>query len=361
MTAPHDLWIGTYPAQGSDAGSGEGVWRVRVEPDGTFGEPALAAVTPAPSFVALHPSGRTLYAVAEQGRGTVSAFPVLDDGGLGEPVTVGSGGDSPCHLLALDGVLWIANYMDGVAASIRVDPTTGAFVDDAVSADDPPAGSGPHADRQEGPHAHFCAAVGDDVLVVDLGLDVIRRYRGRRANGLAAEVPPGTGPRHLVARPDGALAVAGELDVRLHVLAPGDAAGADAAPASRAVEHGWAPSSSVPAALTAAPDGVLALPSHLTTTGDLLLLGVRGVDVLAAHRWTPSGEIEPLADTHLGAGAFPRHHEVVGEAADGRLLVVVARQGTNDLAAVLVDPATGKGEIVDTVALPTPPSCVVVA
>ncbi|ACZ31980.1 conserved hypothetical protein [Xylanimonas cellulosilytica DSM 15894] len=357
--APRALWIGTYPAPGSAAGSGEGVWHVEVDAGGRFGTARLVAETPAPSFLALHPSGRTLYAVAERADGAVAAFPLLDDGALGEPVTVASGGDSPCHLLALDDVLWVANYMDGVAAAVRLDPVTGSFAT-AEPVRHRGSGTGPRADRQEGPHAHFTASAGDDVLVVDLGADVIRRYPARLTGAplpvtSAATLPPGTGPRHLVGLPGGGIAVAGELDVALHVLTPsGDGT--------------WMPSSAVPAtAVTAAAasgaDG--SLPSHLTATGDLLLLGVRGADVLAAHRVVtgPDGGtvVAPLADIDLGAGAWPRHHAVLGEAADGRLLVVVAHQGTSDLAAVLVDAATGKGEVVDRLALPTPPACVLEA
>ncbi|QAY69184.1 lactonase family protein [Xylanimonas protaetiae] len=368
MTAPRDLWVGTYPAPDRAAGSGEGVWRVPVGADGTFGAPVLAAEAAAPSFVALHPSGRTLYAVAEDAPGAVSAYPVLDDGALGAPATIASGGSFPCHLLALPDMLWIANYGDGVAAAVPLDPATGAWAADAVSRF-PGRGAGPQEDRQEGPHAHFTAAVGGDALVVDLGADVLRRYPPQPTAGspaaLAATLPAGTGPRHLVALPGGALVVAGELDARLHVLVP-------AAPGT------WEPAASYPATVVDASSpehryrtGTLlhtadrSYPSHLTLTGDLLALGVRGADVLSLHRAVGDAgaapRLEHLADVPLGDGAWPRHHAVLGPVADGRLLVVVARQGTGDLAAVLVDPATGQGDVVDALPLPTPPACVLEA
>lgn len=354
MTTPaqHALWIGTYPAENAGGGTGEGVWGLTVTDEGRFGEPVLAVTTPVPSFVALHPSGRTLYAVDESSAGAVTAFAVVADGALADPVTIASGGDSPCHLLALDDVLWIANYMDGTAAAVPLVPATGAFAADAVTRH-PGQGSGPQADRQEGPHAHFAALVDGHVLVVDLGADVVRRYPlddGQAAGDTAAHLAPGTGPRHLVRLPSGALVVAGELDDALHVLAPaGD---------------GWAPASAVPASASAAPDGSASLPAHVTLTGDLVLLGVRGADVLAVHRVRETGgadTLEHLGDIPLGAGAWPRHHTVVGQAPDGRLLVVVANQGTHELASVLVDPVTGAGVVVDTLTFPTPPSCVLVS
>lgn len=345
------LWVGTYPAPGTEPGSGEGVWRVEVAADGTFSSPRLVAATPSPSFLALHPSGRTLYAVAEEMIGSVAAFPVVDDA-LGAPVRVASGGAAPCHLLARSDDLWIANYVDGVASTVPVDPVTGELTSAAPTCF-AGSGSGPRADRQEGSHAHSSVAAGDDVVVVDLGADTLRRYpagpgRPQGAPGAAATVPAGTGPRHVATLPDGSLVVVGELDVRLHVLTP--------------VAGGWESSSSAPATATVVDGEVL--PSHITVTGDLLLVGVRGADTLAVHRWAPGPDGTPtttlLAETALGAGAWPRHHEVVGVAADGRLVVVVARQGTSDLATVLVDATSGRGEIVASLTLPTPPACVVV-
>lgn len=346
------LWVGTYPAPGTEPGSGEGVWRVEVATDGTFSTPRLVAATPSPSFLALHPSGRTLYAVAEEMIGSVAAFPVVD-GALGAPVRVPSGGAAPCHLLARSDDLWIANYVDGVASTVPVDPVTGELTS-AVPTCFPGAGSGPRADRQEGPHAHSSVAAGDDVVVVDLGADTLRRYPAspgpsQGEPGTAAILPPGTGPRHVAALPGGSLAVVGELDVRLHVLVP--------------APGGWETSSSTPASASVVDREVL--PSHVTVTDDLLLVGIRGADTLAVHRWAVGTDGIPrttlLAEISLGAGAWPRHHEVVGEALDGRLVVVVARQGTSDLATVLVDRASGQGEIVATLSLPTPPACIVIS
>lgn len=359
------LWIGTSAAPGSEPGSGEGIWQVTVDAAGVFGEPRLVVETASPTFVALHPSGRTLYAVAETGEGSVVAFTISDGGAaLTGPVTVSSGGASPCHVLALADALWVANYADGVASVIPLDPRTGA-----VAADRPTSfegsGAGPVGDRQEGPHAHFTGVVREQVLVCDLGADVLRAYPADLAGAartktadLAASLPPGTGPRHFVDLPGGALVVAGELDGYLHVLVP---AGPDT----------WVPAGAAP---STAGDHDLRQLSHVTLTstaaGDLVLAGARGADVLAVHRVVPAAatagpavapSLKALADVPLGDGAWPRHHAVLGQGQDGRLLVVVARERTSDLAAVLVDPATGVGAVVGSLALPTPPMCVLEA
>lgn len=397
-TAPaaRTLWVGTYQRDGAVAGSGEGVWRVDVGPDGRFGTPHLATTLPAPSFLALHPSGRTLYAVGETDPGTLTALDVVDaadDPEAPRLVAAGSlasGGSFPCHVAAGPDAVWVANYGDGVAAVVPVDPATGAFRSDGVTAF-PHAGGGPRTDRQDGPHAHSVTpapaprgprgasgtgtgtgtGAGDSVLVADVGTDELRRYPAEpwkspsatldlalggspsaRASDVAAILPPGAGARHVAVLPDGVLVVVGELDARLHVLVPDGAR--------------WAHAGAYPATAATTPDGLRPAPSHVALAGDLLTVGVRGADLLAVHRVRPAAPagsaptLEHLADVPLGAGAWPRHHAVVADGGE-QALVVVANQGTSELAAVVLDRATGTGSVVGTLGLPTPPACVLEA
>jgi len=233
-SARTSLWIGTYPAAGagSPAGLGEGIWRVELDTaSGTFGAAELVAVTPSPSFVAAHPSGRVLYAVGELTAGTVTAFAVPEGSVPGQLVAldvVASGGADPCHLLLAPDArtLYVANYSSGTLGVLPLD-ADGLFTAEVRAARGPVqvlghAGSGPDASRQEGPHAHFVAIApgGQFVVVADLGTDDLRRYARDTATGLlsaagiAATLPPGTGPRHLVFAADGRTAyVVGELDV----------------------------------------------------------------------------------------------------------------------------------------------------
>ncbi|WP_159793874.1 lactonase family protein [Puerhibacterium puerhi] len=405
------LWIGTYQPEGASPGSGEGVWRVDVDlRTGAFGEPRLAVTLPAPSFLALHPSGRTLYAVGEDDPGTLTALEVLadaaPDAGAGDPATglavlgaVASGGSFPCHVLALDDEVWVANYGDGVAARLPVDPATGVPAAEGVTTFGH-EGSGPVTDRQEGPHAHFVlpARAGGDadgVLVSDLGTDELRRLPTGKAATAATSatgggpdarpdgplptvpLPAGTGPRHAV-RCAGHLVVVGELDGRAHVLAPR---------ADGGYEHlGSAPVMDLEATL---PQGTPVQPSHVsvsrTAPDEALYVGVRGPDVLAVLTVTPAGvEAGPgsvldgrrwahRADVPLGEGAWPRHHAVLdrgaareaagapGALAPHEDLVVVALQGTSELVSLRVDPRTGAGEVVHRLPMPTPPACVLEA
>ncbi|MGW8567346.1 lactonase family protein [Isoptericola sp. NPDC055881] len=351
------LWVGTYPEPGAAPGSGESIWRVELDrADGSVASAVATVAATSSSFLALHPSGRTLYAVGETPAGTLTAFRVEDADGaatLAPSGSIASGGDDPCHVLARRDVVWLANYGDGVAAAVPVDAATGDLAAEGVVTH-PGVGSGPVVERQAGPHAHFVAAAGDDVLVCDLGADVLRRYPATGADAgapaeVAAVLPPGTGPRHLVALADGSLVVVGELDARAHVLVrDGD---------------GWTSAGAVP--VSPAAEGGRDFPSHvsLSADGTRLHVGVRGADLLAVLRVHPAGDgaaprLEHLADVPLGEGAWPRHHAVLATDDDGTETVVVALQGRSELGTVRLDPATGTGEVVARHVLPTPPACV---
>ena len=347
------LWVGTYPTAGDAPGTGEGIWRVGVDPSGRFMSGVLAAPVTSPSFLALDPSRRTLLAVAETPSGGLTSFRVSDARTLTRVSSAPSGGSDPCHVVVAGAAGWVAGYGDGVAAIVPLagDGTLGtarAF---------PHAGSGPVAGRQDAPHAHFVHVWGDRVLVCDLGTDELRSYAldgtGSPGGEVAAVLPPGTGPRHLVELPDGTILLVGELDCRLHVLRP-------AAPGG--LEH----VGSVAITERTMPDGSPGYPSHITVAGDLVHVGVRGPDVLSVLRVrVATGErsgavghvaIENVHDVDLGAGAWPRHHAVL---ADGELVVVAAQNG-DELVSVRLDRASGVGAVTDRLALPAP-ACVLAA
>jgi 6-phosphogluconolactonase len=379
--ARRPLWIGTYPEAGADspAGRGEGIWRVTLDvAAGTLGDARLVATTPAPSFVAVRRAapggaGDVLYAVGETAPGTVSAFAIepgsdgaADDVTLRHLATVASGGDDPCHLLlAPDGrTLYVAKYSSGTLGVLPLD-ADGGFASAVLVVGGPVQvhghqGSGPDAERQDAPHAHFAmfAPGGGHVLVSDLGTDELRRYRVRadgllEADGIAATLPPGTGPRHAAVLPDGDhLVVVGELDVSVHVLAW------DAATASGTVVQ------SLPATRAAIrtderrSSGTNVLPAHVVVDGDLVHVSVRGADVLTTFAVTHDDgatRLEPVREVRV-PGEWPRHFAVLGgPAADA--WIVVADQVSGDLGVL---PAAGDGT--PTAVLPLPsPACVIEA
>lgn len=201
------MYAGTYTRQKSKGIYG---WRFHAA-DGTLQPLGLVAETSNPSFLAISPNGRFLYAANEDSRyegqptGTVSAFAI--DGPTGKLTALNkvvSKGAAPCHV-SLDPSgkwLFVANYGSGSIASFAVhqDGSLGeaaGFVQDA--------GSSVNRQRQSGPHAHSVVPSPDGhfLLSADLGLDEVLVYRPGADGTLApndppfAKVAPGSGPRHI--------------------------------------------------------------------------------------------------------------------------------------------------------------------
>lgn len=317
------LWVGTYPADGpGGVPSGEGVWRVDLDlATGTLtGWPA--APTPSPSFVALHPDGRRLYAVGEEPAGTVAVFAVTDGGDLEPRGRVTSAGEWPCHVLVHPSgrALYVTNYEDGSLAVLPLAPD-GDLAPEVLAAGRPlqvfPAvGSGPVADRQAGPHAHSSLLLGDHLLVADLGTDELRRFHVGpdgllEEAGVAHRFTPGTGPRHVAVGPGDHLYVVGELSATLHVLA-WDAATGEA----RELQV-------LPVCASPLRSGEHVYPAHPVVDAGRLLVSVRGPDVLAAFVVHDDGaRLEHERDVPVD-GSWPRHLAVV----DGWAVTAVQSSG----------------------------------
>jgi 6-phosphogluconolactonase len=207
-------YIGTYTRQNS-----KGIYAYRFRPaSGEITEIGLAAETESPSFLAVHPNQRFLYAANEvsnyegQKAGSISSFAIdAATGKLKLLNRVSSKGDGPCHV-ALDRTgKWLiaANYGGGSVAlfPVHADGSLGeasSFVQHT--------GSSANPQRQSEPHAHFASVTPDNrfVLVADLGLDEFLIYRLDRQKGALtpndppfAKVAAGSGPRHGAFRPDG--------------------------------------------------------------------------------------------------------------------------------------------------------------
>jgi 6-phosphogluconolactonase len=207
-------WIGTYTTDHQVSTGSPGIYGFQWDTEtGAFSGIHPVGETTNPSFLALHPSGRFLYAVNEDaapsGTDRVTAFAV------GDPVSskplrvlgsVSSGGSAPCHI-SIDSTgrwLFVANYLTG---SIGVFPiqSDGRLGESKQTIRQ--QGSGPVLGRQESAHAHEVVQSPDGrfLLSVDLGADAIFVYRFDAATGALtpnnpaeARLPAGYGPRHLV-------------------------------------------------------------------------------------------------------------------------------------------------------------------
>jgi len=211
---PMRVYIGTYTSAKS-----KGIYVSQFDPaTGRLGPAELAVQTGNPSFLAVHPSGRFLFAVGETSdfggkrEGAVRAFGVGEQSGrLTLLNQQSSGGAGPCHL-AVDHAgkcLLVANYGSG---SIAVLPILGNGNLAERSTTIQHQGSSVNPQRQAGPHAHFITPDLENrfALTCDLGLDQVLVYRlDPPKAALAANDPPfaavkpGSGPRHLAFHPSG--------------------------------------------------------------------------------------------------------------------------------------------------------------
>src|SRR5262249_32630288 len=131
----------------------------------------IAAETQDPSWVAVHPSGKFLYAVNEAGKNSmVSAFAIDSDSGkLTLLNQLPALGEDPCYL-SLDRTgkyVLIANYGSGNAGVFPIG-TDGKL--GAATANVRDEGKlGPNKERQDSPHAHWIEPSADNrsVYVAD--------------------------------------------------------------------------------------------------------------------------------------------------------------------------------------------------
>ena len=185
---------------------------------GELSAPELAVETGSPSFLAIHPSKKYLYAVGEMGTpgqkgGAVSAFRISQpDGRLTLINQVSSVGAGPCHIStdATGRMAMIANYGGGSVASYAI-ADNGALSEAKTFVQHEGASVDPK--RQKGPHAHSFNRSPDNRygFACDLGLDKVLIYQLDPAAGTMtrhghATVPPGSGPRHFAFHPGGKFA-----------------------------------------------------------------------------------------------------------------------------------------------------------
>lgn len=148
----------------------------------------------------------------------------IDADGEKKISSIQSEGAEPCHLTVdPDGRLLIAtNYTSSTLAIQRID--------DQGKFDGRPnllklSGGGPEIARQDDAHPHQAFFLGETLIVIDLGADLVREFEvdaDAPDDAILREfrstpVPPGTGPRHGVVLPDGRLAISGELGENLIV------------------------------------------------------------------------------------------------------------------------------------------------
>lgn len=318
-------YIGSFTAAG-----GLGITTAAVHPDtGALTPLHSTDLLPNPSYLAPSPDGRFLYAVSETPDGTAAAFALTPQGPRLLAPAVPVDGADPTHLTLADGHLVTANYSSGSVSTlpVRADGTlTGPATVLAHR------GSGPQADRQEGPHAH--AVLSDPggrwLLSVDLGTDSVRSCVLAPADGTLSvhaetRLRPGSGPRHLAFHPHRDRAyVLNELDPTVTVCRWDAAAGAlTPLGETRLLPDGNDDAGTFPSELVVSLDGRFAWAAN------------RGHDSLAVLAL--DGDTATLVTTVPCGGHWPR--DLVLHP-DGRHLYA-ANERSGDVTWFTVDPATG--------------------
>jgi 6-phosphogluconolactonase len=221
------VYFGTYTNEKS-----KGVYVSRLDlASGKVTPPELAAETPNPSYLAIHPSGDFLYAANEvrsfdgKDAGSVSAFAIDRQTGKLTPLNRESAvGRGPVYVVVdkTGHNLLVSNYGGG---SVAVLPIGADGMLKPASAFIQHTGSSVNPERQSAPRAHSINLdpANRFAYAADLGLDKVLIYRFDAAKGSLvandppfAAVAPGAGPRHFAFHPSGRFAyVINEINVTL--------------------------------------------------------------------------------------------------------------------------------------------------
>jgi 6-phosphogluconolactonase len=293
-----------------------------------------------PSFLAVDPSHRFLYAVNE-GSSEVASFTVAETGALTFSNRVPTGSDGPAHVSvdATGSYVFAANYGGGSVTVFHVE-ADGSLGD---SPDDYPTGDNAHY-AQVDPSNQF-------LFVPNLGSDTISQFRFDAATGALSENEPpavatasGAGPRHLAYHPGGGYAYAiNELGDTVVTYALDPVAGT------------LAPLQTSPTL----PDGAdgsqnYTAEIHVTPDGRFVYGSNRGHDSLVIYAVSEDTGLLTLVGHQPTGGSHPRSFSVH----PGGELLLVANRNSANVVAFAVDAASGMLTELATTAIDGAPSFV---
>ena len=331
------IFVGTYTPK---EGASRGIYSVRLDPDtGALSEPMLAAEAASPTFLALHPNGRVVYALSEadsfRGRpgGGATAFQIDPRAGKLSRLNAQSTGGIACAHLGLDPAaktLVLASYSGGQVTSFPL--ASDGQIGPRASAETMTGKLGPRQDRQDQPHPHSAtfSPDGRHVYVCDLGLDKIFCYRTEKS----ALVPAGTfataagaGPRHGKFSADGKFFyVINELDGTIATYACDPASGALTVKQTVSTLPDGFTGSNTCAEIRLHPNGLFVYGSN------------RGHDSLAVFARDPQDGTLTRIEIVPSGGGHPRNFAL---SPDGSWLVC-ANRDSNNLVVFQVDAVTGR-------------------
>jgi 6-phosphogluconolactonase len=347
------VYVGTY----TNGGKSQGIYRYRL--DLSSGKLTPIGVTSGiknPSFLAIHPDGKHLYAVSEVAEGgkptgAVTAFSLnAKTGELTALNHQSSEGGGPCHV-AVDRsgkCVLVANYGGGSIASLPL--ASDGSLESAASAIQH-EGSSIDPARQKEPHAHSINVSPDNrfAFAADLGLDKILVYKLDPATGKLAphnppfaKTPAGGGPRHFAFHPEGRFAyVCNEMKSSVTAFAY------DA-------ERGTLTELQTITTLPADKQGLAGNSTaeiQVHPSGKFLYCSNRGHDSLAIFQIDPATGKLTAAGYQSTLGRTPRNF---GIDPTGKY-ILACNQGSDTVAVFQVDQTTGAlSQVGEPIAVPVP-------
>jgi 6-phosphogluconolactonase len=339
----HRLFIGTYTK-----GKSRGIYSLALDrASGALSAPEVAAEAPNPTFLALSPNRRLLYAVCAND-GWASSFGIDSQARLTPIQQAGAGKDpTPCHISvdSTGSIALAANYHLGLAAAIPLAPDGTMGMPRVVAH----SGSGPHPTRQTTSHVHstYFTPDGRFAVVCDLGLDRIFTYViDRDAVALIPGTPPfvasapGAGPRHFAFGRNGRHAYAiNELDSTI--------VGYE----FRASNGGLTPQGAVSVLPSGHKGEATAAEVQVHPNGRFVYGSARGPDTIAVFEADgATGALAPVEIVPCG-GKGPRSFSL----SPGGDWLVCAHQDSDSLCSFGVDSQTGRlSRIAGSVTVPMP-------
>jgi 6-phosphogluconolactonase len=337
----HTFFLGTYTRDGS-----KGIYSSHLEAKtGALTVPQLAAELGNPTFLALHPNGKIVYAIGDfvkDGKvvgGAVSAYAMNSaTGGLALINQEPSGGGGLTHLAvdATGRMLIAVSYGSGYVVSFPLQKDGRIGTRATFLPEEGPLG--PNTSRQDKSHAHSVTISPDNrfAFVANLAFDRVFSYRIDPATATFQPndpafitIAPGAGPRHTKFSADGkSFYVLNEI-VGMVTVCSYDAATGQASPIQEI--------NTLPADFARKdPDRAAEIRVH--PNGKFVYASNRGHDSIAVFaRDTATGKLTLVEFAPCG-GKEPRNFSL---SPDGAWLVC-AHQNSNSLVSFKVDPTTGR-------------------
>lgn len=333
-----NVWIGTARSALS-----KGIYHCQLDPKtGKLRACTLAATIDGPGFLALHPDGQTLYAVAtKDARPVVAAYEIVTRAGavpslrLRNATAIDHGGAAHVSIDSTGKTLLTAQYGAGSVAVFAINAD--GSIKERTQLHQHVGGSNIVARRQSKPHPHYTGFSPDErfAFVPDLGTDRVAIYRANTAtaqltpHGFAA-VPAGGGPRHMKFHPNGKwIFVLNEMSLSVTTFDYNAASGEMIQKQTIAT---------VPKTVLQKEQSSSCSEICVHPNGRFVYAANRGHDTITAFRIDRDSGALSLIERESIRGATPRNFALTP---DGHWLLA-AGQDSNTLASFAVDSKTGE-------------------